>query len=189
MKKSIITLFAFAALLVTFNAQAQKFPGPDASPMDAAYFPDQQPLDEVMGRPVKDLKIKIYYSRPQLKGRTMLGEKAAPFGQMWRLGANEANEITFYQDVTVGNTKVKAGTYTLFAIPNTDKWTFVLHSKLNTWGNYTLKDSKEIARVDGPVSKSDEPIEYLSMMFKEVAGGTHLMVGWENTIAEMPIKW
>ena len=62
-------------------------------------------------------------------------------------------------------------------------------SKLGTWGSYTLQDSKEIARVDGPVSKSDESIEYLSMVFKEVEGGTHLMVGWENTIAEMPIKW
>ena len=189
MKKSIITLFTLAALMVTFNVQAQKFPAPDASPMDASYFPDQQPLDEVMGRTVKELKIKIYYSRPQLKGRAMMGEKAAPYGDMWRLGANEANEITFYQNVTVGGKKVKAGTYTLFAIPNTDKWTFVLHSKLNTWGNYTLKDSKEVARVDGPVSKSDAPIEYLSMMFKEVEGGTHLIVGWENTIAEMPIKW
>ncbi|MFT6217095.1 MAG: hypothetical protein ACJAS3_003515, partial [Roseivirga sp.] len=51
------------------------------------------------------------------------------------------------------------------------------------------KDSKEVAKAVGMASKSDDTIEYLSMMFKEVDGGTHLMVGWQNTIVEVPIKW
>jgi len=76
------TLFTLALTFFAILAQAQSFPGLDASPLDAAYFPDQQPLDELMGRPVRDLKIKLYYSRPQLKGRKMLGEKAAPYGQV-----------------------------------------------------------------------------------------------------------
>ena len=189
MRKSIIALFSLMALAFTVNLQAQKFPGPDVSPMDAAFFPANLPLSDLRGGPRPDAKIKLYYSRPQLKGREMFGSKDVPYGEMWRLGSNEANEITFYQDVTFGDAKVSKGTYTLFAIPETDKWTFVLHSKLNTWGGYALSDSKEVARAVGSVSKSDEAIEYLSMMFKEVAGGAHLMVGWQNTIAELPIKW
>ena len=45
--------------------------------MDASYFPHEQPLDEVFGREVRELKMKIVYSRPQLKGRKMIGDKAA----------------------------------------------------------------------------------------------------------------
>ena len=93
MKKTLSTLIAIA--FISLGAQAQDFPQMDASPMDASYFPDGQPLDEVFSREVRELKIKLVYSRPQLKGRKMLGEKAAPYGKIWRLGANEAPEITF----------------------------------------------------------------------------------------------
>lgn len=177
-----IALFAFS------NVQAQNFPNLDASPLDVAYFPNALPLADLRARTTTAPKIKLYYSRPQLKGREMIGKKAAPFGKMWRLGANEANEITFYSDVTFGSTAVKAGTYTLFAIPEENSWTFVLHTKLNTWGNYALQDSKEVARAEGTVSAAESPIEALSFMFKEVDGGAHLVFGWENTVVEVPIK-
>ena len=186
MKKILLCLTAIA--LLSFGANAQKFEDLDPSPLDVIFFPINTPKSDFRGD-YTPAKIKLYYSRPQLRGREMLGKKEK-FGDLWRMGANEANEITFYQDVMVGDTKVAAGTYSLHAIPNADKWTFVLNSKINTWGSYTLaKGGSEVAKVDGPVSKSDEKIEALSMMFKEVDGGVHLVVGWENTIAEMPIKW
>ena len=178
----MIALFAFS------QVQAQEFPGLDASPLDVAYFPDRLPYADLRARTTTAPKIKLYYSRPKLKGREMIGQRAAPYGKMWRAGANEANEITFYADVTFGDTAVPAGTYSLFAIPGEETWEFVLHSKLNTWGNYALKDSKEVARAKGTAQKSEEPIEALSFMFKEVDGGAHMVFGWENTIVEIPIK-
>ncbi len=189
MKRSFL-LFTLALTLIAFGANAQKFPDLDASPMDASYFPDGQPLDEVFQRDVRELKIKLVYSRPQLKGRNMIGGKAAPLNEVWRLGANEAPEITFYEDVNFGSTAVKAGTYVIFAVPGEKEWEFILSSKLNTWGNYTTSEDKYVARVKTNVISSPEaPIEVFSMMFKEVEGGAHLVVGWENTIVEMPIKF
>ena len=186
MKRIIFTLtLAFFAFLT----QAQEFPAMDASPMDASYFPDGQPLDEVFGREVRTLKIKLYYSRPQLKGRKMIGAKAAPYGEVWRLGANEAPEITFYEDVNFGGVDVKAGTYALFAVPGEKEWEFILSSKLATWGNYTTKEDQFVARAKTSViSTPSEPIEAFSIMFKEVDGGAHMVVGWENTVVELPIK-
>ena len=123
-------------------ANAQKFPRLDNSPLDVAYFPDGLPLYEIRNKPLEDPKKSNYtYSRPQLKGRKMIGEKAAPYGKVWRLGANEAAEITFYQDVTFGDASVKAGTYALFAVPGETEWEFILSNKLNTWGNYTTNES------------------------------------------------
>lgn len=190
MKNYLRLLCAAIALFAFSQAQAQDFPDMDASPMDVAYFPDKLPYADLRARTYSSPKIKLYYSRPQLKGREMIGKKAAPFGQLWRAGANEANEITFYQDVTFGSTKVKAGTYSLFAIPGEKTWTWILHSQLDIWGPYTLENSKgkEVARAEGAASKSDKTIEALSFMFKEVAGGAHLVFGWENTVVEVPIK-
>jgi len=178
----MIALFAFS------QVQAQEFPDMDPSPMDVAYFPDKLPYADLRARETTAPKIKLYYSRPQLKGRKMIGERPAPYGKMWRVGANEANEITFYSAVTFGETAVPAGTYSLFAVPGEETWEFVLHTKLNTWGNYALKDSKEVARASGNAQKADSPIEALSFMFKEVDGGVHMVFGWENTIVEIPIK-
>lgn len=190
MKNYLRLLCTAIALFAFTQVQAQDFPDLDPSPMDVAYFPDKMPYTDLRARTFSSPKIKLYYSRPQLKGREMIGKKAAPYGKTWRAGANEANEITFYQDVTFGSTKVKAGTYSLFAIPGEDTWTWVLHSQLDIWGPYTLdrSDKKEVARAEGKAVKSDKTIEALSFMFKEVDGGAHLVFGWENTVVEVPIK-
>ena len=49
MKKSL--LFALALMLCVSVANAQKFPGLDASPLDVAYFPDGLPLYEIRNKP------------------------------------------------------------------------------------------------------------------------------------------
>ncbi len=188
MKKFTVTVLALAAFFILPQVNAQDFADLDPSPLDVSYFPDKLPYNDLRSKETTSPTMKIYYSRPQVKGREMIGAKAVPFGKMWRLGANEATEITFYQDVTIGTSKVKAGTYTVFATPEADKWTFTLHSKLNTWGNYALQGSEEIATVVGSVEKSDKVIEALSMMFEATDGGANLVIGWENTIARMPIK-
>ena len=192
MKKSILSLCIIATLFIVTKANAQEFPDLDASPMDVAYYPDRLPYADLRSKEITSPQIKIYYTRPQLKGCEMVGAKDVPFGKMWRMGANEANEIRFYQDVTIGGTAVKAGTYSIFAIPEETKWTFVLYTKLNIQGHYTLtgeEKANEVARVEGTITKSDKTIEAVSIMFKEVNGTVNLMIGWENTIASMPIKF
>ncbi len=45
----------------------------------------------------------------------------APFGKVWRAGANEATTFVTTADLTVGGKTIPAGSYTLFTIPNADK--------------------------------------------------------------------
>lgn len=186
MKKLILLVCFFSAL----SLSAQDFPDIDASPLDVSYFPNGLAAFEIRQQPVQQPKIKLYYGRPQLKGRKMMGSKDVEYGKVWRLGANEATEITFYQDVTFGDKAVKAGTYVLFAVPGEKEWEFILSSKLNTWGNYTTKEESYVARTKTSMVKtSAEPIEALSIIFTEARGGAHLVFGWENTIVELPIKF
>src|ERR1700716_3984663 len=69
--------------------------------------------------------ITVDYSSPRAKGRKIFGG-LVPYGEVWRLGANEATTFVSTSDLTVGGTKVPAGSYTLFAIPNADKWTLII---------------------------------------------------------------
>src|SRR5512137_513686 len=69
--------------------------------------------------------ITVDYSSPRMKGRKIFGE-LVPFGKIWRAGANEATTFVTDADLTVGGKAVPAGSYTIFAVPEADKWTLVI---------------------------------------------------------------
>ena len=176
MKKSIV-ISAIMVFAVLFSAElvAQKFPALDKSPMDVASFPSSYKES--------DKVIKVTYSRPQLRGRSV--DKLALKDQVWRTGANEATEITFYKDVIFGDANVKAGTYTLFTIPNDKEWTIILSTAKNVWGSYYYKPEEDVVRVMATVSKNKENVEAFSIMFDK---DMNLIMGWGKTIVTVPIK-
>jgi hypothetical protein len=175
--KNIFKTIAFSLLLlISFNIQAQDFPDLDKSPMDAATFPGNYKVSDKM--------IKVIYSRPQLKGRTL--SKLAPNDEVWRTGANEAAEITLYVDMMLGTTKVKAGTYSLFTIPGEKEWTVILSSNLNVWGAYSYNKDTDVARLTVPVQKAKKPIEAFSIVFDEAKTGATMFMGWADVMIAVP---
>ena len=177
MKKStLLSAIAFAfMMLVSGNVQAQKFSGLDKSPMDAASFPSSYR--------VSDKTAKVVYSRPQLNGRLL--SKLAPNGKVWRTGANEAAEITFYKDVNFGGKAVSAGTYTLFTIPGDNEWTVILSSDINVWGAYSYNEGNDVVRVMGKVTEGSESLEAFSMAFDD-DGNLHM--GWDKVRVEVSMN-
>ena len=175
--KKVILLVAVFALTIGFSNQAiaQNFKGLDKSPMDIASFPSNYRVSEKV--------IKIIYSRPQLKGRSL--EKLAPLGKKWRTGANEATEVTFYKDVVFGGTAVKAGTYTMYAIPGKTTWTVVLSSQLNVWGVYFHKDENDVAKVTIPVKQTEENLDVFSIAIDE---DMTINIGWGTTLISIPVQ-
>jgi hypothetical protein len=91
--------------------------------------------------------VEIVYHRPGVKGRTIWGG-LVPYGQVWRLGANEATTISFSTPVKVEGHDVPAGTYALFAIPGQDKWTLILNKQAKQWGAYFHKPEEDLLRFD-----------------------------------------
>ena len=110
-------------------------------------------------------------------------------GKVWRTGANEAPEITFYKDVKVAGGAVKAGTYSLFTIPGDGEWTVILNSKLNQWGAYSYDESADVARVKVATSNDGSSLEEFSIAFKEVEGGAHMVMGWDTLRVAVPIMF
>ena len=107
MKRNLFYSLCLFGILCSSSLFAQDFGKLDASPMDIAWFPAKH-MDA-------NKKMRVIYNRPQLKSRSL--STLAPNDAVWRTGANEAPEITFYQDVVFGGKRVKAGPYALFTIP------------------------------------------------------------------------
>lgn len=164
--------------------------GPDASPMDLVQYPDMSRLRNFVEE--KDLaanepQVRVVYSRPQMKGRKIFGEMLPNDGTMWRLGANETTLVTLFNDAKVGNTDVKAGTYGLFARVNADNWEYVLHKSTQSWGDANFDEKDIVATYTAKTEKTPATLEALSATMVEVDGAVHLIFGWENTMARLPI--
>jgi DUF2911 family protein len=124
--------------------------------------------------------ITVDYSSPHMKGRKIFGE-LVPFGKVWRAGANEATTFVTDADLTVGGKAVPAGSYTIFAVPEADKWTLVISKKTGEWGTaYPGADMK--------VSKTAAPVENFTIAFDKSASGCTLRMEWENTRASVDIS-
>ena len=177
MKNSIIPIAIFITTLISsLQLTAQEFKSLDKSPMDMAAFPSSYKISDKI--------VKVIYSRPQLKGRSLV--KLAPPEKVWRTGANEAAEITFYKDVIFGGKALKAGTYSLFTIPSIDgDWTVVINRARNVWGSYFYKQEQDVVRVSGKTTKTKENIEAFSMMFDK---DMTLKMGWGKTVVSVSIK-
>lgn len=176
--------FVAATIFASYSAISQALPALDKSPMDMAYYPNNFAHDR---KPGDKAIIRITYGRPAKNGREVFG-KQTPFDRVWRMGANEANEIKFYQDVQFGDKTVKAGTYSLFAIPGEKQWTIIINSDLDYWGAFSYKEQNDVLRVTAPVSKIETPVENFTIQMVRAADGGMLKMAWDNTMVELPFK-
>ena len=175
----------------TAIAKPENFSNPysaiDVSPMDMSYYPADYPklkmTNSISGPPV----MRIIYSRPHLQGRKLF-HNLLKYGEPWRLGANEATEIQFYQDVTIQNKKIKAGRYLLYCIPQETAWTIVLNSNVDTWG-LKIDSTKDLNRFEIPVTHNNLSLEYLTIVFEKTNQGAILLMAWADIKAELPVNF
>ena len=165
---ALLALFAFVA---TVTCIAQK-PSP----------PESASCDLGGGK-----TIKTNYSSPRMKGRKIYGD-LVPYGQVWRTGANEASTFVTSGAVTVGGKSVPAGSYTIFTVPNADKWTLIVNKKTGEWGIPYKYESDELARVDMKVSKLPAPVENFTISYEKSGAGCTMNIDWESTRASADIK-
>lgn len=177
-----------AALPINLNAPSMA--GEDVSPMDMASFPSSSNFQNFLKPEEVDAnepKIRIVYSRPQMKGRTVFGG-LLKYGEMWRLGANETTTINFYADANIGGTDIRRGTYGLFAIPHKDKWEVIIHRNVNSWGTPNHDEETNVASITVPVEKTSKTLEAMSITFDDKGdGNVHILMGWENTMVRVPV--
>ncbi len=122
--------------------------------------------------------IKVDYSRPFLKGRT-IGKDIEPMeGKVWRTGANEATTFETSKDVKVEGKTLPAGKYALFTIVNGDEWTIIFNKTWKQWGAYDYKQVDDVLRVKVKAQKNNQFIEQFLI---EVNENGKFSLSWVNT--------
>ena len=131
--------------------------------------------------------ITVDYSSPRAKGRKIFGD-LVPYGEVWRTGANEATTFVTDANLSVGGKDVPAGSYTIFTVPNADKWTLIVNKKTGEWGIPYKYEADELARVDMKVSPTSSPVENFTIALRSMGANCTLNISWENTQASVSIS-
>lgn len=185
---NIIRIIVSSILLITpvlSQAQGNKVPAVDKSPLDISYYPANYPVLKIQDKLTEPLLARVIYSRPSKGGRTIIGD-LVEYGQVWRMGANEATEIELFRDVLVQSGKLKKGRYTLYAIPNPDKWTVIFNRETDTWGSFRYDAKKDALRIELKPDKEKEVHEVLTMFFEKNGQQIELVLLWDDIKLRIP---
>ncbi len=159
----------------------------DVSPMDISYFPADYPKLKMENVAIGPPLARIVYSRPHLQGRKLF-LNLLKYEEPWRLGANESTELDLYTDAMIQDKRIKAGRYVLYSIPHTDTWTIVLNTNIDSWGLHP-DSTRDMARFTIPVKKTNNLLEYYTMIFEKTATGADIIMAWDDLEARLPITF
>ena len=175
----IIKKIAFLLLLLcacTYTGFSQNYKYPMASPR------------QVISQQFSVTKISVDYGRPSVRGRKIFGE-LVPYGKIWRVGANEATNITFEQSVLFGGKPTKIGQYAIFITPKEHEWTVVLNYDADAWGAYSYDPNENAIEVKVPVQTQKELQESLEISFEGISETKiNLQIRWEYSKVDIPIE-
>ena len=171
-------LFLLALVLTfTINTNAQvKTPAPSTA----------QKITQTVGL----TDVTLEYSRPSMRGRLIFGG-LVPYDMMWRTGANANTKITFSEDVTIGGSELKAGTYAIYTKPNAQSWEIYFYNDASNWGTpQEWDESKVAAKVKASIYPMPMNIETFTMSFDDVTNNSaNLSLMWEKTNVAIAITF
>lgn len=125
--------------------------------------------------------VTLEYSRPGVKERTIFGG-LVPYGKIWRTGANARTKITFSTEVTIDGNTLKAGSYSVFTIPNAESWEVVFYNDGKEFGTPDEFDAQYVAaKTNVKVYKLPVKIETFTMTFDDLSNnGAAFGMMWED---------
>ena len=178
MNKLICSCFALFFFGIMLNSTyAQEVVKPRKSPL------------AIVTMKYEDTYVKVTYSQPHKRGRKIFGE-LVKYGEVWRTGANEAAEITLTGDLIIQTKTLKAGTYSLFTIPNESEWTIIFNKQLGQWGAYNYHEPSDILRITIPTQDTKDVIyESFTISFEQKNEIADMLLIWDKTKVAIPIRF
>ena len=164
--------------------------------MVTVMFSNAQQITTAQASPTQTIKqnfglgsVELSYSRPGLKNRKIGAADFVPYGQVWRTGANFATTLQFSDDVTIGNTAVKAGKYGLLSIPDAGEWILIITKDLNVSSPGAYKIENDVVRVKAPVKKLADKVETFTINFGNITNNTcDLQLSFDNSAVALLIS-
>jgi len=169
------SLVACLVLFCTFVSVAQETKTPASPPASAS-------------AKIGTADVTINYSSPAVKGRT-IGNEIAPYGKVWRTGANKATTITFSKDVSVEGQSLKAGTYSLFTLPSEKEWVIIFNKTAEQWGAFNYDQAQDILRVKVKPTTSKENNERFKIAIAPKGKNAGVItLSWGNIAVPFNVK-
>jgi len=138
------------------------------------------------------MTVSINYSRPSVRGRVIFGTKdqeaLQPYGEYWRLGANEATEITFNRDVLFNGSPIKAGTYRMYAIPGENSFEIVLNTEVGKSGANQPEEENDVLRTKVQTQRTSVPVEQFTISLAPQNDGMQMVFEWSDTRFVVPVR-
>lgn len=132
---------------------------------------------------------RVCYSSPQARGREIMGD-LVPYGQPWRLGANEPTTLHLTFTAEIGGVRLEPGSYVLYAIPGRDEWEIVVNGATDRWG-IPIDESvrkQDVGSVSAEAEQTDRMVEGLTLGFeRRDETSADLVVEWERTRVRVPV--
>jgi len=117
------------------------------------------------------------------------GEPIVPYNHVWRAGANDATVFQVTDDVLVNGQPLKAGTYSLSAIPGKEEWTIIFNNDYGQWGAFAYDAKKDALRVTAKPKAVPESQELLAYNFDPVTANTATVnLRWEKVSVPFTVE-
>lgn len=133
---------------------------------------------------VNGVSISVDYSQPSKRGRLIWGG-VVKYGKVWRTGANETTIFKLSASARINGELLKEGKYSLFTIPNKDKWTIIFNSAPPQWGAYTYDESKDVLRVDVTPSYDNPSVEKFII---DIDDDGNVILKWDDAIVSFKVS-
>ena len=132
-------------------------------------------------------EIEVQYSRPSMRGREIFGN-LVPYDKIWRTGADNSTKISFTTDVMVDGNTIKAGTYSIFSIPNQNEWTVMFYSDVELWGVPRDWSDDKIVFISNYKVNKINPVETFTISFDDLTNNdVNMSISWENSSVNIKI--
>lgn len=136
-----------------------------------------------------EMKIRVDWGQPHLRGRTLHTDSLVPYDQPWRTGANASTTLSTDVDLDVGGVTLPKGKYVLFTLPGRAGWTLMVQKDVGQGGEY--KAENDVGQVTLRVRQLAQPLESLTMwLIPSTAPGQargELRLAWGTT--EVATDW
>lgn len=164
LKNTFCALFLSLAAVLSTTAQKKK-----ASPA------------EISQGNINGATVAINYSSPSVNGRVIWGE-LVPFGKIWRAGANEATTFETDKELMVEGTKLPAGKYSIFVVPEKNEATILFNKVWQQWGANSYDAAQDAIKVKVKPVVREEKAERLLYTISS----NEIVLSWDNW--DIPIK-
>jgi hypothetical protein len=134
--------------------------------------------------------VKVCYGRPHVNGREIMG-KLVPYGEPWRMGADEATALYVPFRASIAGVKVEPGWYSIYVIPTAKEWQVVVNSDAQRWGvDIDAKvRAKDVGTGTVPAEHLATPAEILTIsLAKNSPTKATMDVAWADTHVRVPIE-